>query len=177
MVAETARKFEALEAQAQKIMQVFIKAGHEAVSPAILQPAGVFLDVIGESLRARTYVFTDPDGDETLPASRPHRTDVPAAHRAQWRCALQSPLLLQRHCFPASSPLAPAAPTRANSARPASKTSVFPSASAWTPRRWRPSSMPCAPLGSKISNSASEISASFALSSRRSTCPIAGASS
>src|SRR5512137_2731983 len=64
MAAETARKFEALEAQAQKIMQIFIKAGHEAVSPAILQPAGVFLDVIGENLRARTYVFTDPDGDE-----------------------------------------------------------------------------------------------------------------
>ncbi len=79
MAAETARKFEALEAQAQKIMQVFIKAGHEAVSPAIIQPAGVFLDVIGESLRARTYVFTDPDGDElclrpdlTVPTCRLH---------------------------------------------------------------------------------------------------------
>jgi ATP phosphoribosyltransferase regulatory subunit len=79
MAAETARKFEALEAQAQKIMQVFIKAGHEAVSPAIIQPAGVFLDVIGESLRARTYVFTDPDGAElclrpdlTVPACRLH---------------------------------------------------------------------------------------------------------
>ncbi len=79
MAAETARKFEALEAQAQKIMQVFIKAGHEAVSPAIIQPAGVFLDVIGESLRARTYVFTDPDGAElclrpdlTVPTCRLH---------------------------------------------------------------------------------------------------------
>jgi len=79
MAAETARKFEALEAQAQKIMQVFIKSGHEAVSPAIIQPAGVFLDVIGESLRARTYVFTDPDGDElclrpdlTVPTCRLH---------------------------------------------------------------------------------------------------------
>jgi ATP phosphoribosyltransferase regulatory subunit len=91
MVAETARKFEALEAQAQKIMQVFIKAGHEAVSPAILQPAGVFLDVIGESLRARTYVFTDPDGDElclrpdlTVPTCRLHierNGDAPAKAR------------------------------------------------------------------------------------------------
>lgn len=79
MAAETALKFEALEAQAQKIMQVFIKAGHEAVSPAIIQPAGVFLDVIGEALRARTYVFTDPDGDElclrpdlTVPTVRLH---------------------------------------------------------------------------------------------------------
>jgi len=79
MAAETARKFEALEAQARKIMQVFIKAGHEAVSPAIIQPASVFLDVIGESLRARTYVFSDPDGDElclrpdlTVPTCRLH---------------------------------------------------------------------------------------------------------
>jgi ATP phosphoribosyltransferase regulatory subunit len=88
MAAETARKFEALEAQAQKIMQVFIKAGHEAVSPAILQPAGVFLDVIGENLRARTYVFTDPDGAElclrpdlTVPTCRLHieRNGDPAA--------------------------------------------------------------------------------------------------
>ncbi|MGD9667661.1 MAG: ATP phosphoribosyltransferase regulatory subunit [Hyphomicrobiaceae bacterium] len=79
MVAETARKFEALEAQAQKLMSVFIKAGHEAVAPAIIQPASVFLDVIGETLRARTYVFTDPDGEElclrpdlTVPTCRLH---------------------------------------------------------------------------------------------------------
>ncbi len=91
MAAETARKFEALEAQAQKIMQVFIQAGHEAVSPAIIQPAGVFLDVIGESLRARTYVFTDPDGAElclrpdlTVPTCRLHierNGDAPAEAR------------------------------------------------------------------------------------------------
>lgn len=79
MVAETAKKFEALEAQAHKLMGVFIKAGHEAVAPAIIQPAGVFLDVIGETLRARTYVFTDPDGEElclrpdiTVPTCRLH---------------------------------------------------------------------------------------------------------
>ncbi len=79
MVAETAKKFEALEAQAQKIMSVFIKTGHEAVAPAIIQPASVFLDVIGETLRARTYVFTDPDGEElclrpdlTVPTCRLH---------------------------------------------------------------------------------------------------------
>ncbi len=79
MVAETAKKFEALEAQAQRVMAVFIKAGHEAVAPAIIQPAGIFLDVIGETLRARTYVFTDPDGDElclrpdlTVPTCRLH---------------------------------------------------------------------------------------------------------
>ena len=79
MVAETATKFQALESQAQNVMSVFTDAGYEAVAPAVLQPADVFLDVIGESLRARTYVFTDPDGDElclrpdlTVPTCRLH---------------------------------------------------------------------------------------------------------
>ncbi len=79
MAAETARAFAALERQAQVLMSAFIAAGHEAVSPAVIQPARYFLDVIGESLRARTYVFTDPDGDElclrpdlTVPACRLH---------------------------------------------------------------------------------------------------------
>ena len=79
MAAETAQQFARLEAQAQVLMSVFTKAGHESVAPAIIQPADVFLDVIGESLRARTYVFTDPDGAElclrpdlTVPACRLH---------------------------------------------------------------------------------------------------------
>jgi ATP phosphoribosyltransferase regulatory subunit len=77
MAAETARQFQALEAQAQAIMGAFAKAGYEPVAPALIQPAGVFLDVVGEALRARTYVFTDPDGAElclrpdiTVPACR-----------------------------------------------------------------------------------------------------------
>src|SRR5512135_536471 len=79
MAAETTRDFEALAAKAQTLMAVFTKAGYEAVAPAIIQPADVFLDVIGESLRARTYVFTDPDGAElclrpdlTVPTCRLH---------------------------------------------------------------------------------------------------------
>ncbi len=64
MVAESAKRFEALEALAGTVMGVFAKAGFERVAPAVLQPADVFLDVIGESIRGRTYVFTDPDGDE-----------------------------------------------------------------------------------------------------------------
>ncbi len=79
MPAEPALKFEALEAQAQTLMSVFAKAGHEAVAPAVIQPADIFLDTIGEALRARTYVFTDPDGTElclrpdlTLPTCRLH---------------------------------------------------------------------------------------------------------
>lgn len=79
MAAETAVQFEALERQAQTLMSVFTKAGHEAVAPAIIQPADIFLDAVGETLRARTYVFTDPDGAElclrpdlTLPTCRLH---------------------------------------------------------------------------------------------------------
>src|SRR5258705_4429768 len=80
MTAETARMFKALEAQAQGLMAIFMAAGYEAVAPAVIQPADVFLDVVGESLRARTYVFTDPDGQElclrpclTVPTWRVHR--------------------------------------------------------------------------------------------------------
>ncbi len=77
MVAETAQQFEALEAQAARIMGVFTEGGYERVAPSIIQPADLFLDVVGESLRARTYVFTDQEGEElclrpdlTLPACR-----------------------------------------------------------------------------------------------------------
>jgi ATP phosphoribosyltransferase regulatory subunit len=79
MAAETTRSIEALEARARTLMSVFTEAGYDAVAPAIIQPADVFLDVIGESLRARTYVFTDPDGAElclrpdlTVPTCRLH---------------------------------------------------------------------------------------------------------
>jgi ATP phosphoribosyltransferase regulatory subunit len=62
--AETARQFDALEAQAQRLMATFTGAGCEFVAPAIIQPAGLMLDVVGEDLRARTYVFSDADGAE-----------------------------------------------------------------------------------------------------------------
>jgi ATP phosphoribosyltransferase regulatory subunit len=79
MTAESTRRFDALEAQAQRLMAVFTRAGYEHVAPSIIQPAGMFLDVVGESLRARTYVFSDPDGEElclrpdlTVPTCRLH---------------------------------------------------------------------------------------------------------
>jgi ATP phosphoribosyltransferase regulatory subunit len=56
--------FGALEAQARTLLAVFVAAGHEAVAPPTIQPAGVFLDVLGEALRGRTYVFTDLNGEE-----------------------------------------------------------------------------------------------------------------
>ena len=77
MTAELAAQFEALEAQAEQILGVFARAGYERVAPAFIQPADIFLDRVGEALRNRTYVFTDPDGQElclrpdlTIPSCR-----------------------------------------------------------------------------------------------------------
>jgi ATP phosphoribosyltransferase regulatory subunit len=87
MPAEAAQQMEALEAQAQRLMATFTRAGYEHVAPAVIQPAGLFLDVVGESLRARTYVFTDPEGEElclrpdlTVPTCRLHLARHPAGN-------------------------------------------------------------------------------------------------
>ena len=78
--------FGALEAQARTLLAVFVAAGHEAVAPPFIQPAGVFLDVLGEALRGRTYVFTDLNGEELC--LRPDLT-VPTCR-----------LYLERHAAP-----------------------------------------------------------------------------
>jgi ATP phosphoribosyltransferase regulatory subunit len=77
MAAESAQRFEALEAQAATLLDRFRAAGYEQVAPSILQPADIFLDEIGERIRSRTYVFTDLAGEElclrpdlTVPVSR-----------------------------------------------------------------------------------------------------------
>ena len=62
MHAESVRKFEALETLASDLRSRYVAAGYEPVAPAILQPADIFLDTLGEQLRSRTYVFTDLDG-------------------------------------------------------------------------------------------------------------------
>lgn len=91
--AETALSFDRLQAQAQRLTAAFASAGHEPVAPAALQPAGVFLDVIGEALRARTYVFTDPGGTElclrpdlTVPVCRLHLERDPSCTRYARYC-------------------------------------------------------------------------------------------
>ncbi|MEC9369332.1 MAG: ATP phosphoribosyltransferase regulatory subunit [Pseudomonadota bacterium] len=87
MTAESATRFAALEAQAARIMETFNAAGYEPVAPAILQPAGLFLDQIGEAVRSRTYVFTDNDGEElclrpdlTIPVCRLYLERHPEAN-------------------------------------------------------------------------------------------------
>jgi ATP phosphoribosyltransferase regulatory subunit len=85
MPTEAAQMLKAIEALAQRLMSVFDRAGYEQIAPPIIQPAGPFLDVVGEALRGRTHVFTDPEGEElclrpdlTVPTCRLHL----ARHRA-----------------------------------------------------------------------------------------------
>jgi ATP phosphoribosyltransferase regulatory subunit len=93
MAAESAKAFEALEAQARALLDLFARAGYEPVAPSIIQPADVFLDQIGEQVRGRTYVFTDLAGDElclrpdlTVPVSRLYLERHPEADRPARYC-------------------------------------------------------------------------------------------
>ena len=93
MAAESAKEFEALEAQATALLDVFRRAGYEQVAPSIIQPADIFLDQIGEEIRSRTYVFTDLAGDElclrpdlTVPVSRLYLERHPKADKPARYC-------------------------------------------------------------------------------------------
>ncbi len=76
----TAAQRKALQAQNRAIMELFEQRGFEHIRPRILQPADVFLEKSGEDIRARTFLFTDPDGqtelclrpDLTVPTCRYH---------------------------------------------------------------------------------------------------------
>jgi ATP phosphoribosyltransferase regulatory subunit len=79
MSAAASFKFEAVEDAAQRLLTSFVRAGYEHIALPTIQPARLFLDAVGEGLRARTYVFTDPDGEElclrpdlTVPTCRLH---------------------------------------------------------------------------------------------------------
>ena len=78
----------ALERQNAAIMAVFERAGFDQIAPDIIQPADIFLERSGEDIRARTFVFNDPEGHElclrpdlTVPACRYHlsHAENPAA--------------------------------------------------------------------------------------------------
>lgn len=57
-------KRRAREAGAAAMRAVFERSGFATVEPPLLQPADVFLDLSGEDIRRRLYVFTDPGGQE-----------------------------------------------------------------------------------------------------------------
>ncbi len=64
MAAQDGERLRAREALAASVRGGFEKAGYEPVSAPALQPADIFLDMSGEDIRRRMYVFTDPAGDE-----------------------------------------------------------------------------------------------------------------
>ncbi|MGE3875085.1 MAG: ATP phosphoribosyltransferase regulatory subunit [Parvibaculaceae bacterium] len=83
----------ALDAQNARIMKVFEEAGFDHIAPDILQPADIFLERSGEDIRANSYVFTDPEGNEmclrpdlTVPACRYHLTHVAKPDREARYC-------------------------------------------------------------------------------------------
>ena len=93
MIAESTPQFDVIETHGKTLSAVFSAAGAELVAPSIIQPAGLFLDVVGESLRGRTYVFTDPDGlelclrpDLTVPTCRIYLERDPEARSEQRFC-------------------------------------------------------------------------------------------
>ena len=61
MAGRTAKERESLARQNAAIMAVFERAGFEQIAPDIIQPADIFLERSGEDIRARTFVFNDPN--------------------------------------------------------------------------------------------------------------------
>lgn len=66
-------------AKIDAVLALFKAAGHAEVSPPILQPANVLLDLIGEDIRRRLYLTNGADGadlclrpDFTIPVCRHH---------------------------------------------------------------------------------------------------------
>lgn len=79
MAGKSSSERQALERQNAAIMAVFERAGFDQIAPDIIQPADIFLERSGEDIRARTFVFNDPAGNElclrpdlTVPACRYH---------------------------------------------------------------------------------------------------------
>lgn len=54
----------ALQDAATRIMAAFDTSGFRRIDPPILQPAEIFLDLLGEDIRRRTYIFFDPAENE-----------------------------------------------------------------------------------------------------------------
>jgi ATP phosphoribosyltransferase regulatory subunit len=91
MAGRSSAEREGLARQNAAIMAVFERAGFDHIAPDIIQPADIFLERSGEDIRARTFVFNDPEGHElclrpdlTVPACRyhlSHTSDVSAEAR------------------------------------------------------------------------------------------------
>ena len=64
MAALDGESLRAREALGAAVRGGFEKAGYAPVSAPALQPADIFLDMSGEDIRRRMYVFADPAGEE-----------------------------------------------------------------------------------------------------------------
>ncbi|MCF8470501.1 MAG: ATP phosphoribosyltransferase regulatory subunit [Parvibaculum sp.] len=64
MAALDGERLRACEALGAAVRAGFERAGYEAVAAPVMQPADIFLDMSGEDIRRRMYVFSDPAGDE-----------------------------------------------------------------------------------------------------------------
>ncbi|HCX67284.1 MAG TPA: ATP phosphoribosyltransferase regulatory subunit, partial [Rhodobiaceae bacterium] len=92
MAALDGERLRAREALGASVRAGFEKAGYAPVSAPALQPADIFLDMSGEDIRRRMYVFADPAGDElclrpelTIPVCRLY---LESGGGAQKLCAL-----------------------------------------------------------------------------------------
>src|SRR5580700_1337506 len=54
----------ALDNQTDAMLAVLRGRGYKRYEPSVLQPAEIFLDRSGEEIRRRTFVLTDPAGQE-----------------------------------------------------------------------------------------------------------------
>ena len=95
MTGRSSSEREALAKQNAAIMAVFERAGFEHIAPDIIQPADIFLERSGEDIRARTFVFSDPEGHElclrpdlTVPACRYHLSHAANAETETRYCYL-----------------------------------------------------------------------------------------
>ncbi len=95
MTGRSSTEREALAKQNAAIMAVFERAGFEHIAPDIIQPADIFLERSGEDIRARTFVFNDPSGQElclrpdlTVPACRYHLRNAPSPEAETRYCYL-----------------------------------------------------------------------------------------
>lgn len=88
-------------ADIETVLELFKAAGHTFVSPPILQPADIFLDLTGEDIRRRLFLTNGTDGvdlclrpDFTIPVCRHHLALAGAALPAAY--CYNGPVFRQR---------------------------------------------------------------------------------
>jgi len=75
----------------ERALALFVSAGYPRVEPPILQPASAFLELVGEDIRSRLYLTTDPSGaelclrpDYTIPVCRDYLSSARAGAPARF---------------------------------------------------------------------------------------------